>query len=147
MFKHILVPTDGSRLSHKAMSTAMKLAKLADSRLTVLHVVARINPLLFAEGYVIEPDLLKDYEAAEREKGEKYLKKAEAAAKRMGVRCATRLVSSDTPHKAIISTARTRDCDVIVMASHGRGNLSALLMGSETTQVLAHCKRPVLVVR
>ncbi len=50
-------------------------------------------------------------------------------------------------HKAIISTARTRDCDVIVMASHGRGNLSALLMGSETTQVLAHCKRPVLVVR
>lgn len=147
MFKHILVPTDGSRLSHKAMSTAMKLAKLADSRLTVLHVVARINPLLFAEGYVIEPDLLKDYEAAEREKGEKYLIKAEAAAKRLGVRCATRLVSSDTPHKAIISTARSRDCDVIVMASHGRGNLSALLMGSETTQVLAHCKRPVLVVR
>jgi len=147
MFKHILVPTDGSRRSHKAMNAAMKLAKLADARLMVLHVVARINPLLFAEGYVIEPDLLKDYEAAEHEKGEKYLKKAEAAAKRMGVRCSTRLVTSDTPHKAIISTARSRDCDVIVMASHGRSNLSALLMGSETTQVLAHCKRPVLVVR
>ncbi|MDP2238693.1 MAG: universal stress protein [Burkholderiales bacterium] len=147
MFKHILVPTDGSRLSHKAMSAAMKLAKLADSRLTVLHVVARINPLLFTDGYVIEPELLKDYEAAEHEKGEKYLKKAAAAAVRMGVRCTTRLVTSDTPHKVIISTARSRDCDVIVMASHGRGNLSALLMGSETTQVLAHCKRPVLVVR
>lgn len=147
MFKHILVPTDGSRLSHKAMNAAMKLAKLADSRLTVLHVVARINPLLFAEGYVIEPDLLKDYEAAELEKGEKYLKKAAAAAARMGVHCTTRLVTSDTPHKAIISTARSRDCDVIVMASHGRNNLSALLMGSETTQVLTHCKRPVLIVR
>ena len=147
MFKQIPVPTDGSRLSHKALSAAMKLAKSLDARLTVLHVVTRINPALYADGYVMGADLMTDYEETERKKGEAYLKRAAAAAARTGVKCTTRLVTSDVPHKVIISTARSRNCDVIVMASRGRGNLSALLMGSETTQVLTHCKRPVLVVR
>jgi len=147
MFKHVLVPTDGSRLSHKALNAAFKLAKTAGARLTVLHVVARFNPILFADGYIPDVDLLRRNEEADRKKGLAYLERAAAASKRLGIRCTTKLVKADAPHRAIIATARSNNCDVIVMASHGRGNLSALLMGSETTQVLTHCKRPVLVVR
>jgi nucleotide-binding universal stress UspA family protein len=146
-FKQLPVRTDGSRLSHRAINMAMTLAKIANARLTVLHIVPRINPAFLTDGYAVGMDATDEYEAVAREQGAKYLKKAESAAARLGLRCQTRLVTSMKPHKAIIDTARSRNCDVIVMASHGRGNLSALLMGSETTQVLANCRRPVLVVR
>lgn len=147
MYKHIMVPIDGSRLSLKALNSAVKLARLAGSRLTVLHVVAPFDPLIYAEGYVVGAEALKDYEEAAREKGEQHLKRAAGAARRAGVECATRLVTSSFPHKAIIAEARRRNCDVIVMASHGRRGIRAILLGSETTKVLTHCRVPVLVVR
>lgn len=147
MYRHILVPIDGSRLSLKALHSAVNLARLARSRLTVLHVVTPFDPLLYTEGYVVGAGLMQDYEAAARDKGKHYLERAAAAARKAGVRCATRLVASDLPYKAIIAEARRRNCDCIVMASHGRSGLSALVLGSETTKVLTHCRRPVLVVR
>jgi nucleotide-binding universal stress UspA family protein len=147
VYKHILVPIDGSRLSLKALNSAVKLARLARARLTVLHVVAPFDPMIYAEGYVVGAETMKDYEAAASEKGRQHLERAAGAARKAGVECAMRLVTSGLPYKAIIAEARRRDCDCIVMASHGRSGLSALVLGSETTKVLTHCKRPVLVVR
>lgn len=148
MYRRILVPIDGSKLSDKALASAIDLAKLARARLVVLHVVERIEPVLFADGYVpAELVWMAKYEKNARRRGSRHLRKAAAAAKSAGVRCTTRLVKSSQPHQTIIATARSRSCDLIVMASHGRRGLSALLLGSETTKVLTHCKRPVLVVR
>lgn len=148
MYRRILVPIDGSKLSDKALASAIDLAKIARARLVVLHVVERIEPVLFADGYVpAELAWMAKYEKNARRRGSRHLRKAAAAAKSAGVRCTTRLVKSSQPHQTIIATARSRSCDLIVMASHGRRGLSALLLGSETTKVLTHCKRPVLVVR
>jgi nucleotide-binding universal stress UspA family protein len=148
MYKHILVPIDGSKLSARALTAAIGMAKLAAARLTVLHVVSRVNPIMFADGYVVaETAWMEKYEKTARKEGRKHLRNAALAAKTAGVRCTTRIVKSDQPHQAIIAAARGRDCDLIVMASHGRRGLSALVLGSETVKVLTHCKRPVLVVR
>lgn len=147
MYQHILVPIDGSRLSLKALNSAVKLAKLGRGRITVLHAVAPFDPMIYAEGYVVGAETLKDYEAAAREKGRQHLDRAAGAARKAGVECAARLVTSDHPYKVIIAEARRRNCDCIVMASHGRRGFTALLLGGETTKVLTHCKRPVLVVR
>ena len=148
MYKRILVAVDGSKLSEKALASAIPLAKLVRAPLVVVHVVERIEPVLFADGYTpAEAVWMAKYEKNARRRGSRHLRKAAAAAKSAGVRCTTRLVRSSQPHRAIIATARSRNCDVIVMASHGRRGLSALILGSETTKVLTHCKRPVLVVR
>lgn len=148
MYKRILVPIDGSKLSDRALASAIDLAKLARAPLVVIHVVQRIEPVLFADGYVpAEAAWMAKYEKNAKRRGSRHLRKAAAAAKSAGVRCTTRMVKSSQPHQAIIATARSRNCDLIVMASHGRRGLSALLLGSETTKVLTHCRRPVLVVR
>jgi len=147
MIKHILVPTDGSKLSSKALSAAVDIAKLARARLSVLHIVARLDPALYAADYVLDPAVLEDSAKKARQEGRKYLQKAQETARRAGVRCAVQLVKSEQVYKGIIAAARQRDCDPIVMASHGRRGISALVLGSETTKVLTHCRRPVLVVR
>jgi nucleotide-binding universal stress UspA family protein len=147
MYKHILIPIDGSRLSLKALNKAVKLAKLARARLTIMHVAAAFDPMLYAEGYVAGADLLKECETAARTAGKEFLARAASAAQKAGVVCTTRLVTAREPHRAIIAEARNRNCDLIVMASHGRRGLSALVLGSETTKVLTHCRRQVLVVR
>lgn len=148
MYKRILVPIDGSKLSEKALAAAIDLARLARAPLVVLHVVARMEPVLFADGYVpADVAWMARYEKNARRRGTRHLRKAAAAAKSAGVRCTTRMVRSAQPHQSIIAAARSGNCDLIVMASHGRRGLSALLLGSETTKVLTHCRRPVLVVR
>ena len=148
MYQHILVPIDGSKLSDKALATAIRMAKLTRARLTVLHVVSRVDPVMFAAGdMVADPAWLEGYEKTARADGRKFLRKAADAAKAAKVRCTTKLVTSGQPHRTIIATARSGGCDLIVMASHGRRGWSALLLGSETTKVLTHCKRAVLVVR
>jgi nucleotide-binding universal stress UspA family protein len=148
MYKRILVPIDGSKLSNKALASAIKMAKLAGAHLTVLHVVPSVNAVMFADAYVhAEAAWMENYEKSARKEGGKHLRKAAEAAKTAGVRCTTRMLTSSQPHQGIIATARSRGCDLVVMASHGRRGLSALLLGSETTKVLTHCRRPVLVVR
>jgi len=132
----------------KALASAIDLAKLARASLVVIHVVERIEPILFADGYIpADAQWMANYDKNARRRGNRHLRKAAATAKSTGVRCTTRLVRLSQPHHAIVATARGRNCDVIVMASHGRRGVSALLLGSETTKVLTHCKRPVLVVR
>ncbi len=147
MFKNILIYTDGSKLSRKALVTGIKLAKMSAGKVIFLYVLPRLDPMIFAEGYVPEPDWMDNYESTSRDNAKTYLLRAEVLAGKSNVACATRMASADRPYKEIIATARARNCDAIVMPSRGRKGLTAVLLGSETMEVLTRCTRPVIVVR
>jgi len=146
MYKHILVPTDGSTLSARAIKTAARLAKVSGARLTGLSVIPP-NPMpIYAESvsYGIAP---RNYKEIKEKAAKKALAVVKIEAETSGVEAKTLSLTADQPWRAIISTARSKKCDLIVMASHGRSGLSALLLGSETAKVLTHSKVPVLVCR
>ena len=149
MYKHILVPTDGSPLSMKALRVAAKLAAALDAKLTALYVTAPYAPPPSYDGYLF-PVVAIDYSEAEyrgsmKAAAAKILARSAKAAR--GAKCATTAVEHVNPWQAIIRTARSKRCDLIVMASHGRRGLAGLLLGSETQKVLMHSKVPVLVCR
>ena len=145
MYKHILVPTDGSDLADKAVDQAIMLAKLTGADLTLLRVTAPPAPLV-VEGVVV---------AYPQEDVQKQVKSRVAAhlggladkAKAAGVKVAERHLENDHPWKAIVDTAKGIGASLIVMSSHGRRGLSALVIGSETHKVLTHTDVPVLVCR
>jgi nucleotide-binding universal stress UspA family protein len=145
MYKHILIPTDGSDLSWMAMRQGIAFAKSLNARVTALTVTptfhtVTVDPVMVAD---TPEQYRKDSEAA----AARYLHAATAAAGEMGVTCETVHVVNDYPYQAIIETAQSKGCDLIFMASHGRRGVAALLLGSETTKVLTHSKIPVLVYR
>ncbi len=147
MFKHILLPTDGSKLSGKAITQGIDLAKKNKARVTVVHVVPEFK-MMVDEGFtVLSAALKKRFEDEGKARASKLLSDIAAQARRRGVRCSTVCAASDLPYLQIIATARRNKCDLILMASHGRRGLSSLLLGSETAKVLLHTKVPVLVVR
>ncbi|MNC84898.1 putative universal stress protein [compost metagenome] len=147
MFKHILLPTDGSKLSSKAVKRGIDLAKKSRARVTAIHVVPEFN-LMVDEGItMLSAALKKRFEEEGRARAQKMLDDIARQARSRGVRCTTLCVASDLPYLEIISAARKKKCDLILMASHGRRGLSSLLLGSETAKVLLHTKVPVLVVR
>ncbi len=148
MYKHILVPTDGSKLSAKAIRTAARLAKTFGAKLTGVFVTPPYVPPVYGEAVIYVPAMTprRFKEITERE-AKKALSAVEAEAQSAGVACKTVSISSDQAWEGIIRTAQSKDCDLIVMASHGRRGLSGLLLGSETTKVLTHTKIPVLVCR
>lgn len=143
MYKHILVATDGSAFSARAIRTAAGLAKSLGAKLTGLHIVAAYAPasgrlpIYALAGY--EPELRKQQKHA--------LDFVKKEAKACGVKAAVASVVGGEPWRAILETAKKRKCDLIVMASHGRSGVSGLLLGSETNKVLAHARLPVLVCR
>lgn len=148
MFKHILVPTDGSKLSAKAVKTAARLAKATGARLTGLYVVAPYASPVYAESMIAIPAVTTaEYQAIVRRHADRALSAVKRQAGLLGVPCATLSPVGGEPWSAILRAARAKKCDAIVMASHGRGRLASLLLGSETTKVLAHSKIPVLVCR
>jgi nucleotide-binding universal stress UspA family protein len=149
MFKHILVPTDGSELSEKAIKQAVALARVLRARITLLHVVGEYHQLLADEGYAIPeiPELRKRFEEVERARAQKILDAARKMVTEGGVECDTIAGTSDTPSDMIIKQAEQSNCDLIMMASHGRRGLKGLLLGSETVRVLTHSTIPVLVCR
>ncbi len=148
MYKHILIPTDGSRLSDKAIRTAVELARKLGAKLAAMHVVPPYN--MAVSGYEVAPVMVftpAEYKASTAKSSKAAFDKILMAAGTAGVPCTTTSVSDDRPWEAIVRTAKSKRCDLIVMASHGRSGLSGLLLGSETTKVLTHSKTPVLVVR
>ena len=148
MFKHILLPTDGSKLSDKAIKRGIEFAKSIKARVTSLHVVPEFK-MMMDEGFVapMGVDLKRRYEKESRTHAQKMLDKVDKLAKAAGVKHNAVIVNSDIPYQQIIDAARKQKCDLILMASHGRRGLSSLLLGSETAKVLTHSKVPVLVVR
>lgn len=149
MYKHILVPVDDSALSMKAAKHAVKLARSTGARLTALHVIPRFRVLAGIDGIVAEPELYSpdEYRKSTQRFAKHLLAKVEALAKAGRVKCEAVFVTGDQPWQSIVKAARGRRCDLIVMASHGRRGIAAVLLGSETTKVLTHSKVPVLVCR
>jgi nucleotide-binding universal stress UspA family protein len=146
MFKHILIPTDGSSIGNKAARAGVALAARLGARVTAYHGLE--DPQLFyMEGYSIEPTMLNDLEMSARELAQKRIDSIGRLAKAAGVRFASVVTKADAAFEGIIDTAKKRKCDVIFMASHGRRGLSRLMMGSVTQKVLAHSKIPVMVYR
>jgi nucleotide-binding universal stress UspA family protein len=147
MFKKILIPTDGSALSRKAIKAGVRLAKQTRAKIVAYYALEMFQPYVYGDGTVIDTATLNAFEKRAREQGEKYLAQMEKEAKAAGVACETLMTKPATPYQGIVDAAKRKNCDVIFMASHGRGELAALILGSVTQKVLAHSKVPVLVYR
>ncbi|MEP7329660.1 MAG: universal stress protein [Betaproteobacteria bacterium] len=147
MYKHLLIPTDGSKLSDKAVTHALGLAEALGARVTVLHVSPDYPQPIYMEGIALNPMSRRDYAKSTTEESKKVFARVAKKAAAAGVASTMVHMIAETPWEAIMATAKKRKCDVIVMASHGRRGLAAMLLGSETTKVLTHSKVPVLVVR
>ena len=145
MFDNILVPTDGSDLSEKAVKAAIRFASINGSKLVAISVVEPYPIAVVSEAIVL-PDL-DQYEQQKRELAEQVLKAVADDAKELGVTCETRVAVSFSPYEEIIKAAKACNCDAIFMASHGRKGLNKLFLGSETQKVLAHTTIPVMVFR
>lgn len=148
MFKHILVATDGSKLSDKAVSIALETARSLGAKVTVFHAMEQYPIEMFSEYAMLSGTATpQEWDAAEKKRSARIFEKIKAKAARLGVTCATVNSQSAAPHKAILESAKKSRCDLIVMASHGRRGIQALLLGSETHKVLTIGKLPVLVCR
>ena len=145
MFRHILLPTDGSPLSEAAMRKGIQFAKTINARVTGFCVVPAL-PYVGCEAE-IGAEFKKQAEAAVQAEVNKNLLAIEKASKEAGVTCETAQEKNVQPYEAIIEATRKKECDLIIMASHGRRGVGALLLGSETQKVLTHSKIPVLVFR
>jgi nucleotide-binding universal stress UspA family protein len=144
MFKHILVPTDGSELSQKAIDGAIDLAQSVNARITAYACLPQYPYSPFAD-VAVEPPA--DFHARAEREALDHLSAVEAAAARVGVACASVTSVQTSPYVGIIEAAEQGGCDVIFMASHGRRGLGSILIGSETQRVLTHTKIPVIVYR
>ena len=147
MFKHILIPTDGSELARKAIDAGIALAK--ELRATVVGYCAAesVERVFSAEGSSIRPTTIADFQNRVAEQAREHLDYIEKACNAAGVACEMVMTTPATPFQGIIEAARSKQCDIIVMASHGRGGLATLILGSVTQKVLAHSAVPVLVYR
>lgn len=145
MYKHILLPTDGSALSERAIVSGVELARTLGASVTGFHVIAPYHALTGEMDMLI--DTKAEYQRVALARSEKYLANLSAVAKQAGVTCDCISEESDRPYEAIIAAAGKRTCDLIVMASHGRSGVRGLILGSETIKVLTHSKIPVLVLR
>ena len=147
MYQHLLVATDGSKLSAKAVEHAIVLAKALGAKLTAFYASPGYPMPIYAEGYPYVPITRKEYTALCAKDADKILKPTSLKAEQAGLEFKSVHVIADAPWEAILAGARRNKCDAIVMASHGRRGVSALLLGSETQKVLTHTKLPVIVVR
>jgi len=145
MYANVLIPTDGSELAGKAVVHGIALAKRIGAKITVLTVSPPFH-VFTADAGMIE-DSEAGYKTRMQRQAEKTLSAVADAAMAAGVACDTVRVENEHPYQTIIDTAASKGCDLIVMASHGRHGLSAIVLGSETVKVLTHCKIPVLVHR
>ena len=147
MFKRILVATDGSTLSRKAVTSAIALAARNDADLVALNVIPRYPRSYFEGAVTFSAEDIGRVEKQWAEKAQAMLDTVSARARQSGVRIKAATVNSDLVAESIISAARKHRSDLIVMASHGRKGIKRLLLGSETQHVLAHSTLPVLVLR
>jgi len=147
MYQRILVATDGSTLSKKAVASAIALARLSGAELVALKVVPRYPQSYFEGGLALPASDIAKVEKQWAEHGQAVVDAVakSTAAKGLTVKAVT--VKSDLVSEAIIAAAKKHKCDLIVMASHGRKGVKRLLLGSETQQVLTHSHIPVLVLR
>lgn len=145
MYKHILLPTDGSELSERAARDGVHFAKSIGAQLTALHTTPLFYPTEFQTSNA--PEHAEQHEKQSKKDAQRALNVIEQMARDADVACTAVHRMSERPWEEIINLAAAQGCDVIFMASHGRRGVSALLIGSETNKVLTHSKIPVLVWR
>ena len=146
MFKHVLIPTDGSPLAKRASVAGIKFANTLGARVTGYCAVSPLRQEFYGESIARDPALLRVKRRA-MEAGKRHVAVIERAARAAEVRFRPLVDSAEPTYQGIIDAARKCGCDVIFMPSHGRRGLKRLLLGSVTSQVLAHSKRPVVVYR
>lgn len=144
MYQRILVPTDGSEITKKAVDTAVGLARLMGAKLYTLSVK---EPFPYSAISEMQPIPPQEFFDSQERIANKHLDAVKAAAAAAGVACTAASVEALHPWEAILDFGKQQDADLIVMASHGRRGVAALLLGSETQKVLTHTSVPVLVVR
>jgi nucleotide-binding universal stress UspA family protein len=147
MYTHILIPTDGSRFSERAIAHAVAIAKAHGAKLSGLFVAPAPTPLLFKGLVPVRHLQPQEHTELTAKAAQRYLGAIAAAAKEAGLRCECLSVEGEFPAEAILKVAARRKCDLIVMASHGRRGIKGVLLGSETQKVLSQARTPVLVVR
>jgi nucleotide-binding universal stress UspA family protein len=144
MYKHILLPTDGSPLSQRAVREGIRFAESVGARITALHVTAPFQPTIMNPGAIAAR--AGEHEAESRASARRALDFVTGAAAASGVPCAVLHRINQMPWDEIVTVAESHECELIFMGSHGRRGLSALLLGSETQNVVTHTAIPVLVV-
>ena len=148
MFKHILIPTDGSKLANESAQAAVRLAASLGAKVTGFFAAPPATPIIYKSMLPVGYTTPTEHEEMIRKAAQSYLGAVEKAAKAAGVPCETMTVTSDYPAEAILAAAKKRRCDLIFMASHGRRGLrQASMLGSQTQKVLAQGTVPVLVYR
>jgi nucleotide-binding universal stress UspA family protein len=147
MYKHILIPTDGSALSRRAALAGVRLARALGAKVTGLFAAPAATPLVYRDSLPVGYGTTRRNAALIQRAARRHLGVVARAAKAAGVRCETVSVIDDYPADAIVAQANKRRCDLIFMASHGRHGLRGALLGSETQKVLARASLPVLVYR
>jgi nucleotide-binding universal stress UspA family protein len=143
MFKHILLPTDGSELSLRAATLGIELARTCGARVHALHVVAPYHTIAYMAEILAATEITYTHEATVR--AGQYLADVRRMAEAAGVECSTEYVFDDRPHEAIVRAVREQHGDLVVMASHGWRGVTRLLLGSEVHKVLLESEIPVLV--
>ena len=147
MFKHLLVPTDGSPLSEGTVKRAISFAKEAGARITFIYSQPDFPMPIYGEGALIDPTTPEQFARSAAEEANRILERELTLAAQAGVSANADTVVNEVPYEAIIDAAERHGCDLIFMASHGRRGFAGLLLGSETQKVLTHSKIPVLVYR
>lgn len=145
MYKHILVPTDGSALAAKAVDAAISFAAEVGARVTGYYAIEDMN--MHHVGAHLTKDLLDEFDKRSRVAAEQHASAPAGIAKAAGVPYDWRMSKVSQPHEGIVEAARDAGCDIIFMASHGHRGLTGLIVGSVTQKVLSHSKIPVLVFR
>jgi nucleotide-binding universal stress UspA family protein len=145
MYKRLLIATDGSELAGKAVTTGLTLAKQLGAQVVIVTATEPWSAMTNGEGIAFNFPI-EEYEKAAAEHAEQILAKVRAGAQKMAVECEAMHVS-DFPAEAILATAKAKNCDLIVMASHGRRGVARLLLGSQATRVVTLSTIPVLVCR
>jgi len=145
LFRHMLIPIDGSELSLNAFRLGLDLAHTFGAKVLALHVVPPFNSIAYMTEILAAAELRYSNQALQSATG--YLDKAKALAKEAQVPCECRYVFGERPHEAILDAIDEHHCDLIVMATHGWHGLNRLMLGSETQKVLVRSHVPVLVCR
>ena len=145
MYRHLLVPVDGTDLSTETVGRAAEFARTLGARITFFHARPDHAASLFGDAEIVRLTSPPDFAYAFEGRARELLAKAESAARAQGVPCESRSAVSDTPYVAIVAAARDAGCDLIFMASHGRRSNIGMMLGSQTLKVLVHAGIPVLV--
>jgi len=146
VYKHILLPTDGSTLSEVAITNGLQFAKAIGAKVTGFYVMVE-RPVESFEDFAPVNVKAPALDEVAKQEAQKYLSVVTSKAREIGVPCSAFSMPHTSPHQAIIKAATDNGCDLIIMASHGRKGITGELVGSETARVITHCKIPVLVYR